>query len=271
MMTTDWHVGPELLARYDEGRLDYASEAAVETHLTRCADCRDAVAGVVAPSDLESVWAGVSMQLASARTPRHLRLLGRAGLPDRDAVVLSASSLSLPWAIAVGSAVVCAMLTVFVPARQDLVFLLLAPLIPVLAVVAAHDATDPLRELLAGTPYSKLRLALVRTVAALAVALPVTTAVGLLVPGLNDLAFAWLLPGLCLTVTALALLTWTSAWVSGSVVSVAWTAAVVLIASEGSLSVIGSAAGQAFFAAVAAVMAGCLLARTLTTRLQGGY
>jgi hypothetical protein len=270
-MTTDWHVGPELRARYDEGRLDYAMEAAVETHMTRCADCRAAVACAVAPSELQPVWAGVSLELAKGRVPRHLRALRRAGLSDRDEVVLSASSLSLPWAIAVGSAVVCAMVTGFVPARQDLAFLLLAPLIPVLAVVATHDATDPLRELLAGTPYSKLRLALVRTVAALAVALPATTAVGLLVPGLSALAFAWLLPGLCLTVTALALLTWASAWVSGSVVSVAWTVAVVLIASEGSLSLIGSAAGQAVFAALAAVMAGCLLVRTLTTRLQGGY
>lgn len=270
-MTTDWHVGPELLARYDEGRLDYASEAAVETHLTRCVDCRDAVAGVVAPSDLEPVWAGVSMQLASARAPRHLRLLRRAGLPDRDAVVLSASSLSLPWAIAVGSAMACAMVTGFVPARQDLVFLLLAPLIPVLAVVAAHDATDPLRELLAGTPYNKLRLALVRTVAALAVAIPATTAVGLLIPGLSALAFTWLLPGLGLTATALVLLTWTTAWIAGGVVSVAWAISVTFLAGEGSLALIASPSGQAVFALLAAVMAACLLVRTLSTRLAGGY
>lgn len=270
-MTTDWHVAPELLAQYDQGHLDVAMEAAVETHVIRCADCRAVVTAAVGPSGLEQVWAGVSLQLEPDRQPMYLRGLKRAGLSDRDGVLLSASALSVPWAIAVGSAVVCAMLAGFIPARQELAFLLLAPLVPVLSVVAAHDATDPLRELLAITPHSKLRLALVRTVASLAVALPATTAVGLLVPGLSNLAFVWLLPGLCLTLSALVLLTWTSAWIAGGAVAGAWTAVILLVASQEALPSISSTAGQGVFAAATMAMAGFLFVRTLTTRFHGGY
>ena len=118
------------------------------------------------------------------------------GLPDDDAVVVRASTaLYLPWVISVCAALVCAVLAAVLPEPHGTSsFLVLAPLIPVLAVAAAYDTTDPLREVVGPTPLSKLRIALLRASVALAAAVPVTLGLGLLVPGFGGLAFAWLLP-----------------------------------------------------------------------------
>ncbi len=109
-----------------------------------------------------------------------MRRLGVA--PDDVVVVSAADAFLVPWAVAVGFAVVSACVVGLAglgPASRDAAFLALAPLVPVLAVVASYDALDPLREVMAPTPYSKLRLALLRATAALAVAVPATMAIGL--------------------------------------------------------------------------------------------
>jgi hypothetical protein len=177
----------------------------------------------------------------------------------------------MPWAVAVGAAFVCAILAGFAPTRyQDVWFLLLAPMIPVLAVVAAYDATDPLREVAAAAPYSKLRMALLRTAFALAVALPVTAAIGLLLPGLESLAFVWLLPGLVLTCLGLVLLTWLSPWRSGALVAGAWGTTVTAIARFDDVTVLASASAQLLFAVGAALMGVVLILRTTVLDLRGG-
>ena len=127
----------------------------------------------------------------------------RLGVAADDAVVVSAAdSFLVPWAVAVGFAVAVRLRRRAGgsgPGQPDAAFLALAPLVPVLAVVASYDALDPLREVVAATPYSKLRLALLRATAALAVAVPATMAIGLVVPNMEDLALAWLAPSLGLT------------------------------------------------------------------------
>jgi hypothetical protein len=272
MTTREWHVAPETWQAYVDGRLDVVGENAVDTHVLRCVTCRSSSAAHVSTPELERVWSHVAAEVARPEPSLAVRLLRRVGLQEQDALLLGGSTgLYLPWAMAVGAAVACAIVTGFVPSQQDLAFLLGAPLIPVLAVAAAHDATDPMRELVAGTPYNKLRLALLRAVAALAVAVPVTVAVGLLVPGLGSLAFAWLLPGLCLTSAVLVLLTRFTAWVSGGLVAVVWVLVVAQVSGQGSLGRLDSAPAQLVFAAAAAAMAGCLVARTATSRLRGGY
>ena len=272
-MTNDaWHVSPDVWAAYTAGRLGQPGESAVDTHVVDCATCRTSASAFAQPDELEAIWSSVQAEVVRPPLPRAARVLRLIKVPDQDAVLVAGSSgLSLSWAVAVGAAVVCAILTGFAHSRQELSFFLLAPLIPVLAVVAAHDATDPMRELVAATPYSKFRLTLLRTAAALAVAVPVTTAVGLLVPGLGDLAFAWLVPGLCLTVTTLVLLTWVNVWAAGGIVAVAWAGVVVGLSQGRSLGVLDTAAGQTALVVAAGAMAGFLVLRTTTTRLRGGY
>jgi hypothetical protein len=265
-----WHVDTHVWEAYAGGRLEPATEASVDAHVVSCPSCRTAASSYVEPAVLESVWPSVSVRIARPVLPAWLRPLRRVGVPDDDLVLLSAASLLAPWAIAVASALSCAMVTGLLTRYQDIAFLLLAPLIPVLAVVATYDSTDPLREVSTVTAYSKLRLALLRTVAALAVAVPVTMAVGLLIPGLEPLAFQWLLPALGLTLTALVLLTRFTAWIAGGAVAGAWTVAVVALGRLHEVDVLTAPAVQAGFAAVAAVLAAVVLIRTSTLRLPGG-
>jgi hypothetical protein len=272
MTTSEWHVGADLWAAYANGHLDPVAESSVEAHAVGCERCRAAAQGQVDSTELAPLWEGISLQVQRPRPPLPLRWLRRAGVADSDTVVVGAGDgIALPWAVAVGAAFVCAMLAGFAPTRyQDVWFLLLAPMIPVLAVVAAYDATDPLREVAAATPYSKLQMALLRTAFALAVALPVTAAIGLLLPGLESLAFVWLLPGLVLTCLGLVLLTWLSPWRSGALVAGAWGATVTAIARFDDVTVLASASAQLLFAVGAALMGAVLILRTTVLDLRGG-
>lgn len=272
MTTSEWHVDAEVWAAYASGRLDPVAESSVEAHAVGCERCRGSARVQVDSTELAPVWQEISLQIQRPRAALPLRWVRRSGVAESDTVVVGAGDgIVLPWVVAVGAAFVCAILAGFAPTRyQDVWFLMLAPVIPVLAVVAAYDATDPLREVVAATPYSKLRMAFLRTAFALAVALPVTAAIGLLLPGLEDLAFVWLLPGLVLTCTGLVFLTWLSPWRAGALVAVGWGLTVTALARFDDVSVIASAPAQLLCAAVAALMAAVLILRTTVLDLRGG-
>ncbi|MEU8234408.1 zf-HC2 domain-containing protein [Actinoplanes sp. NPDC048967] len=270
-----WHLEEDTWAAYAAGRLDPVAEASVETHVSGCPQCRNAARSTVPAAHTTAIWDAVRTSIAEPVLPAPLRLLRRLGVPAHDLVVVSAAhSLLVPWAASVGFAVVAACLvglTGLGPADRDATFLVLAPLVPVLAVVLAYDALDPLREVGQVTPYSKLRLALLRATATLAVAAPATLAVGLVVPGMQDLAFVWLLPSLGLTTTALALLNWLRAAAAAAIVAGAWVGVVGFLRYGGNVLLLTSAPAQ--FAAVGlALAAGVLLLMcTSTLRLQGGH
>ena len=274
MTAQEWHVQPQLWQAYVAGTLDAAAEASVETHVTRCPVCRAAARAHVDPAVPEVVWHGVQAAVTAPRVPVALRWLRRLGVPEDELVLLgAASAVLLPWLTAVGGALTVALLSGLGGAalgNYDALFLASAPLVPVLAVVAAFDPTESLREVSAATPYSKLRLALLRTAAALAVALPVTMAIGLLVPQLEALAFAWLLPGLVLTTSALVLLTWTAPWTAATVVGGAWLLFSGGAGWAGRLDLVTAAAPQVLFAVATAALAAALVGRTSGWTLRGG-
>ncbi|MGW6904123.1 zf-HC2 domain-containing protein [Streptomyces sp. NPDC054940] len=103
------------------------------------------------------------------------------------------------------AAVLLARFADFAGARPLL--LAVAPVVPVAGVALSYGAhADPLHEIAASTPSAGLRLVLTRTTAVLAVSLPLLTLAGLLLPSSGAPgAAAWLLPGLALTLIALAL------------------------------------------------------------------
>jgi hypothetical protein len=269
-----WHVDDRVWEAYADGRLDPAAEASVETHVTGCADCRVAARGYAPAATAATVWTGVRETITAPAPSAPLRLLQRLGVRGDDLVLLSAAeSLLVPWAAAVGFAIACACLVGFAgldPVNRDAVFLAMAPLAPVLAVVVSYDALDPIREVTAPTPYSKLRLALLRAAASLVVALPATAAIGLVIPGMDDFAFVWLAPSLGLTLAALVLLTWWEAPVAGAMVASLWVGAVVVVRTNGTVDVLTVPVAQAAFAAAGFVLAAALFLRTSTLRLQGG-
>lgn len=269
-----WHIDPPTWEAYVAGRLALGAEASVETHLTGCAECRAAAKAHVEPAAADAVWTQVRATISAPALPLPLRLLQRLGVPGDDLVVVAATeSLLVPWAVAIGFAMTCACMVGLAglgPASRDAVFLALAPLIPALAVVAAYDSLDPLREVMAPTPYSKLRLALLRATASLAVAVPATSVIGLVVPAVDDLAFMWLAPSLCLTLGVLVLLTWCEAKVAGTVVASVWVAVVTAVRLSGTVAPLTAPGVQIGFAALGAVLAATLVLRTSTLRLLGG-
>ncbi|TCC44971.1 hypothetical protein E0H75_31090 [Kribbella capetownensis] len=268
-----WHLGPELLDRYSDGDLDLARQSAVETHLLACADCRQ-LTSAKAPQDLlTDIWQGVQIATARPRMPWPLRLLRKLGLAETDAVILSASSsLYRPWLLSLVGAFVIGVGGTMMPAtEQRSLYLLFAPLLPAITVAAAYDATDPIRELAAATPFSKLRIALLRTATVVAIALPVVLLAGLALPFVGADAFAWLLPSLTLTLLALTLLTWWTASVTAWVVAVLWLTVVGILRSAQQLSAVDTPFAQLAFAVAALLALAALAIRLTTHHAPGGY
>lgn len=268
-----WHVEAHIWEAYAGGRLDVVAEASVESHVSACPRCRQAARSSVARSETTAVWDAVRTTIAAPPLPAPLRLLRRLGVRTHDLVVVSAAdSLLLTWATAVGFAVLSACLVGLLgldPVDQDAAFLALSPLVPVLAVVAAYDALDPLREVSLATAYSKLRLALLRASAALSVAVPATLAIGYVVPGLHDVAVVWMAPALGLTTGVLALLTWLKAPAAGAIVGGTWVGLVVVLRYGWDVLVLTSPPAQLAFVGLAVLGSALLLVRTSTLQLQG--
>lgn len=275
MNGTQWHVTPDLWRDYREGALDPLLEASLERHVGGCGQCRQD-ARLLAPPD-PGTWQQIHVQIARPRLPRSLAWAVRRGLPEDQATLLATSrDLTLSAATAVGAAVASAILVGLLGSRSpftpDLAFLLLAPLIPMLAVVAAYDSTDGLRELTGTTPFSSLRLALLRTGAALAAGIPATFLVGLLIPGIGPATAGWLLPGLALTVAGLASLTWVTARVAAPCLTAAWIVGASLAAQLHALSALTGPAGRLVTVAVLLALSAVFVRRSqIQTTFPGAH
>lgn len=269
----EWHVADELVAMYVDGTLDLAAQSSVETHVTQCEACRVRTNEMVPVSELDDIWQQVVVGTAAPELPRTLQAAARLGLPEADGVILRASSaLHRPWVLSVAGALLFAILgTWFTGADQRLFYLLLAPLLPALTVTSTYDSTDPVRELAASTSYNKLRIALLRTVAAVSVALPLVLVVGLVLPGIGIQAFAWLLPSLALTLLALNLLTWLNASTTAGVITILWLGFVLALRAGDAVSAAASPEMQLAFTAGALVAAAVLVLRLTSHHAPGGY
>lgn len=264
-MTVTWHVDDSLWERYAVGGLDPVAEAAVEAHVMRCLVCRETAQGHVEPS--ADLWEAVHLEISRPRS-RLVDALSRVGLEASDVTVLATGrDLVLSAAVALGAATGCAILVGLLDLRElltaDLAFLLVAPLVPMLAVVATYDSTDPLRELTTTTPYSLIRLGLLRSTAALAAALPVTAAVAAALPGVAIGAAGWLLPSLLLSVIGLLALTWGTARTAALLTGTGWVAAAAVAAWNGVLGEIVTGPAQVV-CAVALLLAVAALAGRMT-------
>lgn len=264
--TTGWHADDGLLAGYVAGDTDQALAASVEAHLLACSRCRAAVATFVEAERLEAGWEALIATVdAPARGPVE-SLLVRLGVADHTARLLAATpSLRLSWLAAVTAALVFSVLTAHVGANSPLLFLVVAPLLPLAGVAAAYGpGVDPTYEIGLASPLRSGRLLLLRAAAVLTVSALLATAAGLALPGAAWAAAAWLLPSLGLTLGSLALATAVDPIRAAVAVAVGWVG-LVTVATEtaaDALVVFGSA-GQL----VAALVAG-LAAVALTRRRE---
>jgi hypothetical protein len=204
-----WHVDEDDLRAYARGELAAPLLWSADTHLTACAPCRAVLAGVSDAAALDAGWERLDAELDAPRPGWFEGLLVRCGVDDGTARLLAATPvLRRSWL----GAVVTVLLTTFVvafsagAAGRPTLFLALAPLLPLAGVALAYGpALDPTYEMAVVAPLHGFRLLMIRTVAVLVVALGTGALASLALPGFELSALAWLLPGLALTASGLAL------------------------------------------------------------------
>ncbi|MCX5429043.1 zf-HC2 domain-containing protein [Streptomyces sp. NBC_00257] len=205
-------------------------------------------------------------RLAGA-APRAGRLLWAAGPALRGSwlvalVLVAVGAVALAYGAGAGEAVRPLLLVV-------------APVLPLAGVGLSYGRhADPMHEITAATPSGGLRLLLTRTAAVLVVSIPALTLAGAALPASAGRpgAAAWLLPGLAMTLAALALGSYVGCRTGATSIAVAWAAAVVLpvfasspptalAAATGAARYFAGPAAQAAWAAGALVCAALLAVR----------
>ncbi|MGC0383557.1 zf-HC2 domain-containing protein [Streptomyces sp. SAI-129] len=263
---TAWHVDEDDLRAYARGELAAPLLWSADTHLTACAVCRGVLAEVSDAAALDAGWERLDAELDAPRPGRFERLLTRCGAGDATARLLAATPvLRRSWFGALATVLLTTFpvaLTAGAAGRPTL-FLAFAPLLPLASVALAYGPVlDPTYEMAVVSPMHGFRLLMIRTVAVLVVALGVGGLASLALPGFGPAALAWLLPGLALTATGLALAPRLGPVLAPSVLAGAW-AAVLLAADAARASSDGplapfTAAGQGVSGLVAALGVGLL-------------
>lgn len=283
-----WHVTDRLAREYASGSVTEPDAWSLEKHVESCARCAALVSAAVRAGDAGPVLAGLrtGLLLTAAATPPArrppLRLPARrpasAPRPRPTGAArlawLAGPGLPRAWGLAllivVAGAPALAYGAGFGGARPLL--LLVAPLLPLAGVGLSYGRhADPLHEVVASTPSGGLRLLLVRTATVLTVSVPLLTAAGAVLPAGagGPGAAAWLLPGLALTLAALALGSYTGCRSAAAGLGLLWLAvsAVPAVAprpdavAEHLALVMGGPQAQGAWAAAAVLCAGLLAVR----------
>jgi hypothetical protein len=225
-----WHVDEVTAQRYASRRIDPVHAASVESHVMACDDCRARIGDAVDGPVLDAVWAALTERLDEPRLGIVERTLVRLGCSGANARIIAATSRARwSYLLAVGLSLVLAAIASRTPTDEYFgAFLVVAPLGPLVAVAGAFGRwTDPLYEVARTAPTPSLRILLVRTVAAVAPALVLTT---LSIPWLLEkgwLAAAWLLPAMALTLGTLALSSWLQIETAAIVMGASWVGALL--------------------------------------------
>lgn len=249
-----WHVDTEDVAAYARGELDPARSFSLEAHALACADCREAIAQHGHAHRLERVWAEIEEAVDAPLPAPVERALLRVGVPDHVARLLAATpSLTLSWLASVAIALGFGVTAAHLGERGLLLFLTVAPLLPLAGVAAAYGpGIDPTHEIGLASPMRTFRLLLIRATAVLATTTLLAAAAAVALPGLDWTAAAWLLPALGLSSGSLALATFVAPLAASGFVAFVWIAAVMLTATVGSDPLVAfRSAGQLIFAVVA--------------------
>ncbi|MFI5964878.1 zf-HC2 domain-containing protein [Streptomyces asoensis] len=272
-----WHVAEEDLRAYAQGELAPPLLWSADTHLAGCARCRALLAQATDPVALDAGWERLDAELDAPRPALFERLLVRLGVADHTARLLAATPvLRRSWLLSVLFLLVMTVLAVRV-ADQPLLFLALAPLLPLAGVALSYGPSlDPTYEMAVVAPLHGFRLLMIRTVAVLTAGLAFNGLATLALPGYGLSALAWLLPALALTATGLALTARLGPVVAPALVGGAWVSLLVLAQSRtpahdtlAPFTAVGQSA-----AAVVAALAVLLLFRTrdrFDTRPLGGF
>jgi hypothetical protein len=206
MTVSEWHLDLAMAHRYAEGDVTATFASSVELHLLACAGCRAMLAPAVDAPRLDRIWTEVIDRVTAPRAGVFERLLHRLGVTEATARLIAVTpSLRGGWLTAVASLLGIALLVAQTGERGIALFFVLAPLLPMLGVAVAFAPwADPTHETVSAAPYDDVRLLLARAVAVMTTTVGLVLVAGLLLPGAQWLALAWLLPALAFSVVTLA-------------------------------------------------------------------
>lgn len=259
-----WHADPALMETYALGVLDQAHASSIEAHLLRCETCRAGIADHVGRARIQSMWDAIEERLEPRRPGAVERFLVWCGVPDHVARLLAATpSLRLSWFAAVAVALGFAAGAAQAGRFGVLLFLVVAPLIPLAGVAVAYGpGVDPTYEVGLAAPMRSFRLLMIRALAVLATSTALVGIAATALPHLGWIAAAWLLPSLGLSAANLAL---SSYWSSHRVTAILVTGWAIAVLLSERLSLVPYAAfravPQVLFAIIAAASIAVLARR----------
>ncbi len=263
-MTTNLPLSGDLARRYVAGRTTPAETLDVERAMDASPRWRALVGSQVDPARLDLVLAGVVAELDAPKRGVIERLMVRLGLHEHVARLMAATPvLRRSWYLA-SILVLLFGLAAADPDRPDgslAVFLVVAPLVPVLGVGLAYGpGVDPASDMTVATPLSGFRLLLLRSVTVLATSV-LFGGIGaiLIAPDHGLRVLAWMLPALALTTATLALATAVPTRLAAGLVAGGWLAIVIAVTRlADDLSLFGGPTQPLYL--VLALVAGVLLA-----------
>lgn len=229
-MSATWHLDTSVLESYATGRSTPVGGASVEAHLMECRECGAVLRELMPREPLDRAWRAIRAHVEEPRAGLVERLLASLGMSSQSARLLTAvPAFRGAWLLGVFTVLVFAGAAALLAEDTGLtLFLIVAPLIPVAGVAASFGGdADPAHELMTVTPYSSLRLLLLRTAGVLATSVPVTVLLGLALPGPAWLAVAWLTPAVAGVALTLALSPSFDTYTTAAVIGVVWSAAVL--------------------------------------------
>jgi hypothetical protein len=224
-----WHVEPKLMEAYAKGIADDPRAFSIEAHLTLCETCRASLTLHADRARLDDLWARINDIVRRPTSGPVERFIIAVGINDHIARLLSATrSLSLSWFLAITMALTFAVAASHSGERGFIVFLVVAPLLPLAGVAAAYGrGVDPTYEIGLASPMRSFNLLLIRASAVLVTTMLLGAVAAFALPEPNWTAIAWLLPSLGLVAAALALATFLAPLPAAVIVAVAWIAVTV--------------------------------------------
>lgn len=261
---TDWHLSDDLAMRFASSPrdLDPVLAASVEQHVVGCRRCQQAVAGHDVSIGLDVIWNDIVDEIDRPRS-----VIRRVAEHRWWQLLAGTAPLRVASLVAVSVLVALVVAIARMSDRPD-VYLVLAPLLPVVLVAASFGpGADPAGECAVATPFHGVPLLMRRVAAVVALAVVLLAIGAMFLPLGTWKAMAWVLPALALSLCTL----WGGLrWPARSVavaVTVVWASGVVvaLRATRGASIVdadLFSAPGQGLSALVAgAALAGLIVSR----------
>ncbi|WP_410816539.1 hypothetical protein [Micromonospora sp. 050-3] len=251
-----WHLLDEDLRAYATRTLAAPGLWSTEAHLAACDECRERLAAA-ATADLrwaiDGGWARLDAALDAPRPGPVERLMIAVGVPDHTARLLAATpALRLSWLAAIA---VTAALTATVAVFTDpVVFLVVAPLLPLVAVAMSFaPGIDPTDEIAVVAPIRSFRLLLLRCLAVLSATTALSAVASLFIYEYGLRATGWFLPSLALTVLSLLLSPRLGAGPAAVVVGVGWAAVVAATFGDRLVFTVAGQVGVVIVGGIAAV------------------